>query len=169
LEFNPRKVKAYRLIGYETRHLEKEDFANDSIDAGEMGSGHMVTALYEIIPSKLKEDSSLSVNKPIKYKDPKSNLFNNRLAYINTRYKLPTSNKSVEYGVRVSSKLEKKSSLSPDYRLATTVAWFGLKLRDSKLVPDKSTKDILNWGKFISYDDPDGYIAELFRLIETQQ
>ncbi|WP_447641073.1 MULTISPECIES: YfbK domain-containing protein [Chitinophagaceae] len=169
IEFNPSKVKAYRLIGYETRLLRDEDFANDSIDAGEMGSGHTVTALYEIIPRKIEKDSLFKEITPPNYRQPGKNIFKNRLATIKTRYKDPTSNESIELKARIKSMIENGKQVSTDFRLATTVAWFGLKLRDSKLVPNKSTHSILEWGKSARYDDPDGYIAEFFRLIETQQ
>lgn len=168
IEFNPTQVKAYRLIGYETRLLADKDFANDSVDAGEMGSGHTVTALYEIIPANIKKDSLFnSVSEP-RYLQPQKNSWSDELAFIKTRYKVPNSDKSIEQTLSVNSNREKVSSVSNDFRLATTVAWFGLQLRDSKLVPNKTTKSILEWGKAAHYDDPDGYIAELFRLIETQ-
>lgn len=168
MEFNPSKVKAYRLIGYETRLLKDEDFANDKIDAGEMGSGHTVTALYEIIPSNIKSDSLFQEVATPRYAQPQTNSHGNELAFIKTRYKDPMGEKSTEQTSPISTIVESNTSVSPDYRLATTVAWFGLKLRNSKLVPDKTTKDILLWGMASNYDDPDGYIAELFRLIETQ-
>ncbi|MFT4203788.1 MAG: von Willebrand factor type A domain-containing protein [Chitinophagaceae bacterium] len=168
VEFNPAQVRAYRLIGYETRLLADQDFPNDSIDAGEMGSGHTVTALYEIIPSNVKNDSLFNAPTEPRYLQPQKNSTSDELAFIKTRYKLPNSNKSIEKTITVKPNAEKESNVSQDYRLATTVAWFGLKLRDSKLLPTKSTKDILNWGKATQYDDPDGYVAELFRLIETQ-
>lgn len=168
IEFNPNKVKAYRLIGYETRLLKDEDFANDKIDAGEMGSGHTVTALYEIIPSNIAHDSLFREVPAPRYVQPQNADLKEELAFIKTRYKQPTGDKSIELTIPVKAKVEANSHVSLDYKLATTVAWFGLKLRDSKLLPDKSTKSILEWGKSSTYDDPDGYISELFRLIETQ-
>ncbi len=169
IEFNPSQVTAYRLLGYETRLLADKDFANDSIDAGEMGSGHTVTALYEIIPHGIKSDSLFKEVTHPRYLQANKSNEGSELAFVKTRYKLPNSDKSTERTITIKTKAENSSSVSNDFRLATTVAWFGLKLRDSKLVPDKTTESILEWGKSVQYDDPDGYIAELFRLIETQQ
>lgn len=169
VEFNPAKVAAYRLIGYETRKLQAQDFANDSIDAGELGSGHTVTALYEIIPFGVKNDSFYTPVPSLRYRRDMANGFDGELANIKLRYKKPSENKSKELVTQVWNKPEPINSVSTDFRLASTVAWFGLRLRDSQLIPDKSGADILQWGRSPNYTDEEGYIAELLRLIDASK
>src|SRR5690554_7737855 len=93
IEFNPAHVQTYRLIGYEMRKLRNEDFTNDAIDAGELGSGHTVTALYEVIPNGLKSDF-YSYENDLKYtKNTASGSFQNELATVKFRYKKPKEDK----------------------------------------------------------------------------
>ncbi|HEX7869720.1 MAG TPA: VWA domain-containing protein, partial [Chryseobacterium sp.] len=134
IEFNPKYVKSYRLIGYENRMLKNEDFENDQIDAGELGSGHTVTALYEIIPSDVNSEF---VPKEIKTKYSKSNNstgFGDELATVKFRYKKPDGNKSTEISQIVKNSDYRMATASPDFKFTTSVAWFGLVLRDSKLI-----------------------------------
>lgn len=166
IEFNPKHVQSYRLIGYENRKLRDEDFTNDAIDAGELGSGHTVTALYEIIPTGVKskfsaEIPNLKYSKTIENK----NNYNDELATIKFRYKKPDGNKSIE----ITEIIENKSMLnsSPDFKFSTAVAWFGLRLRDSKLIDNNSISDIKSLAKSGLTKDPDGYKAEFIRLLEA--
>ena len=168
IEFNPKHVQAYRLIGYENRKLRPEDFVNDAIDAGELGSGHTVTALYEIIPTGVKSD--FSNNLPdLKYTKTNStdNDYSEDLATIKFRYKKPDGNKSIEMVKVIDNKSVPLNSSSADFKFTTAVAWFGLKLRDSNLVPDKETEKIKKLAKDGLSNDEDGYKAEFIRLIET--
>ena len=169
IEFNPKHVQAYRLIGYENRKLRDEDFTNDTIDAGELGSGHTVTALYEIIPRGVKSDL---YNEPtdLKYSvmaEPSSKNYSEELATIKFRYKKPDGDKSIEIGAIIANKASNLQSTSEDFKFCASVAWFGLKLRDSKLVVNKSNDAILELANQGLTNDFEGYRAEFIRLIEN--
>lgn len=170
IEFNPAHVKAYRLIGYENRKLRPEDFKNDAIDAGELGSGHTVTALYEIIPIDAKSDFFVDTDE-LKYSkvEPSKTKFNDEVATIKFRYKKPDGSKSIEMVQVIDNKINALDSASSGFKFSTAVAWFGLKLRDSKLVTNKSSSDIKKLAREgLAYDD-DGYKAEFIRLVEAVQ
>lgn len=168
IEFNPKHVQNYRLIGYENRKLRNEDFTNDAIDAGELGSGHTVTALYEIIPVGVKSDF---FTKPIdlKYSNTKSNndLVSDELATIKFRYKKPDGDTSIELIQTINNKAEKLKNCSEDFKFCSAVAWFGLKLRDSKLISNKNKNDILDLATKSKAKDIDGYRSEFVRLVES--
>lgn len=168
IEFNPKHVQSYRLIGYENRKLRPEDFTDDAIDAGELGSGHTVTALYEIIPTGV--DSKFTKNIPeLKYTDTKikSGSFNDELATIKFRYKKPDGEKSIEMVKTIPNQYSTLQNASADLKFSSSVAWFGLKLRDSKLVDNKNIADIKKLAKNGLQNDTDGYRAEFIRLVET--
>nr|WP_256474592.1 von Willebrand factor type A domain-containing protein [Flavobacterium sp. NRK1] len=167
IEFNPKHVQSYRLIGYENRKLRDEDFANDAIDAGELGSGHTVTALYEIIPVGVKSDY-FTAAPDLKYSQPTAtgNQFNDELATIKFRSKKPDEDKSTEIVKVIPNTPLAIQNTSADYKFSAAVAWFGLKLRDSKLIPNKKTDDIKALAKQGLQNDPDGYRAEFIRLVE---
>ena len=169
IEFNPKQVQAYRLIGYENRKLRPEDFKNDAIDAGELGSNHTVTALYEIIPAGVASDYLNQQPDDLKYtKVPEStNNYSAELATIKFRYKKPDGDKSIEMVKVIENKSVSLDKSSDDFKFTTAVAWFGLKLRDSKLITNKSSEDILILAKQGLSNDTDGYKAELIRLIES--
>jgi len=169
IEFNPQQIQAYRLIGYENRKLRPEDFKNDAIDAGELGSNHTVTALYEIIPAGVKSDYIGQQPDDLKYTKVKenSNNYNNELATIKFRYKKPDSNKSIEMVETVNNQSVALENASDDFKFSTAVAWFGLKLRDSKLIADKSSDAILKLARQGASNDAEGYKAEFIRLIES--
>lgn len=164
IEFNPSHVQAYRLIGYENRKLRNEDFANDAIDAGELGSGHTVTALYEIIPPGVENDF---VKAPeLKYSQVQQNgsRYSSELATIKFRYKKPDGDKSTEIVHTIADTAVPMNIASGDFKFAAAVAWFGLKLRDSKLVPNKDTEAIKKLATEGLPNDTDGYRAEFIRL-----
>ncbi len=168
IEFNPKQVQAYRLIGYENRKLRAEDFTNDAIDAGELGSNHTVTALYEVIPTGVK--SEFLNNQPdLKYTKvaANENNYSDELATIKFRYKKPDGDKSIEMVKVIENKSIPLNNSSDDFKFSTAVAWFGLKLRDSNLVPNKATEDIKKLAKEGLSNDYDGYKAEFIRLVET--
>ena len=168
IEFNPKQVQAYRLIGYENRKLRPEDFTNDAIDAGELGSNHTVTALYEVIPTGAK--SEFLNNQPdLKYTKVAANEndYSDELATIKFRYKKPDGDKSIEMVKVIENKSIPLKSSSDDFKFSTAVAWFGLKLRDSNLVPNKSSEDIKRLAKEGLSNDEEGYKAEFIRLVET--
>ncbi|WP_316635846.1 VWA domain-containing protein [uncultured Flavobacterium sp.] len=166
IEFNPKHVQAYRLIGYENRKLNAEDFKNDKIDAGELGSGHTVTALYEIIPTGVESDY---VPSDLKYTKVSKNDSGNsdELATIKFRYKKPDGDKSIEMVSTIDNKKIALDQSSSDFKFTTAVAWFGLKLRDSKFIANSSTSDIKKLAKSGLSNDEDGYKAEFIRLVDA--
>jgi Ca-activated chloride channel family protein len=170
IEFNPAHVKAYRLIGYENRKLRAEDFKNDAIDAGELGSGHTVTALYEIIPTEAKSAFFTEVDE-LKYAkvEPSKTQFQEELATIKFRYKKPDSAKSIEMVEVIANKASDLKNASGGFKFSSAVAWFGLKLRDSQLVTDKSSAAIAQLAREGLAYDLDGYKAEFVRLVEAVQ
>jgi Ca-activated chloride channel family protein len=166
IEFNPKHVQAYRLIGYENRKLKSEDFKNDAVDAGELGSGHTVTALYEIIPTGVESDYIPSDLKYTKVKSDQSN-YSDELATIKFRYKKPDGDKSIEMVSTIDNKKVSLNNSSSDFKFTTAVAWFGLKLRDSKLIANSSGADIKKLAKSGLSNDEDGYKAEFIRLVDA--
>jgi Ca-activated chloride channel homolog len=170
MEFNPAHVQAYRLIGYETRKLRDEDFVNDAIDAGELGVGHTVTALYEIIPHGV--ESSFSTSLPeLKYRTPQtksSGNFPQELGTVKFRYKKPDGDKSTEMIHIIKNQAVPLTQSSPDFKFCSAVAWFGLKLRDSQWIENKNTQDIIQLAKQGLSNDPEGYRLEFIRLVQTQ-
>lgn len=167
IEFNPKHVQSYRLIGYENRKLHAEDFTNDAIDAGELGSGHTVTALYEIIPAGIKS-SFFNEAPELKYtmKKEASDKYADELATIKFRYKKPDGNKSTEMVTVIENNGSDLLQASSDFKFSAAVAWFGLKLRDSKLVANKDVTAIQKLANEGIANDADGYKAEFIRLTE---
>ena len=154
------------MIGYENRKLRAEDFKNDAIDAGELGSGHTVTALYEIIPTGADSQyvpSSLKYTKTEK----NENNYNEELATIKFRYKKPDGDKSIEITQTIENKNIALENSSPDFKFSSAVAWFGLKLRDSKLISNTNTDDIRKLAKKGLNNDDEGYKSEFVRLVES--
>lgn len=167
IEFNPKYVKSYRLIGYENRKLKNEDFTNDKIDAGELGSGHTVTALYEVIPNDVNSEF-LPKENDLKYtKNTNDENFNDELATVKFRYKKPDGDTSSEIIQVVKNTNQPFSSSSNDFKFASSVAWFGLVLRNSALIKNKDLKEIENLAKKGRGKDDEGYRAEFVRLVET--
>jgi Ca-activated chloride channel family protein len=166
IEFNPNLVQAYRLIGYETRLLNDEDFVNDAIDAGEIGAGHQVTAFYEIVPMGAPSNY---VEKPqnLKYStySPKDE-FQNELATVKFRYKKPDGDKSIEMVHPISNQSIPLNSASENFKFASSIAWFGLKLRDSEFIQIKEISKISDLARQSQKDDSEGYKAEFIRLLE---
>lgn len=168
IEFNPNFVQAYRLIGYENRKLRAEDFKNDAIDAGELGSGHTVTALYEIVPVGVKS-KFFDAPDGLKYAktETTANEFASELATIKFRYKKPDGDKSIEMVEVIPTIAKNLENSSADFKFSTAVAWFGLKLRESKLIKEKEITNIIALAKKGIDNDVDGYKAELVRLMES--
>lgn len=167
IEFNPKFVKSYRLIGYENRKLRNEDFTNDKIDAGELGSGHTVTALYEVIPAHV-DSEFLPKENNLKYsKTSPSQSFGDELATVKFRYKKPDGDQSIEITNVVKNSDESFTQSSPDFKFASSVAWFGLVLRDSKLIKEKDLNTIEDLAKEGKNKDEEGYRSEFIRLIES--
>jgi len=166
LEFNPQFVKGYRLIGYENRMMKNEEFNDDKKDAGEMGSGHTVTALYEIIPAGV-ESAYLAKVDELKYqKTTESASTSDELLTIKLRYKLPNSEKSrlLEVTVRdTHTPLEKASS---NFRFAASVAEWGLLLRNSEFKGTANYAQVIQTAQQALAKDPEGYRSEFVRLVK---
>lgn len=168
VEFNPAKVSAYRLIGYENRLLKDEDFNNDKKDAGELGSGHTVTALYEIIPvgveSKFNPIDDLKYQKtkiaPEAYKTKE-------LMTVKLRYKEPEGSTSK---LIVNGLIDKEIALdetSDNFRWSAAVAGFGMLLRDSEFKGDLTYNDVIELAKSSKGKDEQGYRIELINLVKS--
>jgi len=171
VEFNPAQVKAYRLVGYENRVLANEDFNDDKKDAGELGSGHTVTAMYEIIPAGSTEEVA-SID-PLKYQPtsptqaPSS--FGNEIMTIKYRYKAPKENTSKLISQIVTDKKTPFSLASENCRFSSSVVEFGMLLRDSKFKGDANFKDVLTMARSSKGRDMEGYRAEFIRLVEMAE
>lgn len=168
LEFNPARVDSYRLIGYENRLLNDEDFNDDTKDAGEMGSGHMVTALYEIVPAGSGENIP-SVD-PLKYQVSRKiqdENFSGELLTIKVRYKLPDGHTSRLLEKPVASRPADISEVSGNLRFAAAVAEFGMILRESEFKGTSTLEGAVSLASSAKGEDEDGYRAEMIRLIRT--
>ena len=170
VEFNPAKVQAYRLIGYENRMLNKEDFNDDRKDAGEIGAGHTVTALYEVIPAGLKSDFVKTVDR-LKYQKTGSVSGNNSedLFTVKLRYKKPDEKESLKMTIAVPDNDEDWKEASENFRLAAAVAEFGMMLRNSEYKSKSSYEQALSLAKGAKGADEDGYRAELIELVKAAQ
>lgn len=168
VEFNPAKVQSYRLIGYESRLLNNEDFNDDTKDAGEMGAGHTVTALYEVVPAGVKENVPGKVD-DLKYQQistPKSLLTNSpELLTIKLRYKKPDNETSQKIEAVLID--DGKDSVSGDFRFASAVAMFGQLLRDSDFKGSASFEKVISCAGKGLENDQQGYRREFIRIAET--
>lgn len=168
VEFNPAKVKGYRLIGYENRMLNAEDFNNDKKDAGEMGAGGTVTALYEIVPAGA--EFHYGGVDPLKYVKnvitPPVN-DSDELLTVKFRYKDPKGSTSKMVACTLTDRGMNLSDAPEDFRFATAVAGFGLLLRNSDYKDELTYDGVISLAKNALGDDPEGYRAEFLRLVKT--
>lgn len=166
IEFNPAKVETYRLIGYENRMLKKEDFDDDTKDAGELGAGHTVTALYEITPTGA---TSGLQSKSLKYQSQhvKPDAFDSdELLTVKFRYKTPKGTKSKLIEKAVVDKNIEFSETSDNFKFSAAVAGFGMLLRDSKYKGDATYNSILELAKASKGDDQEGYRSEFISMVK---
>lgn len=166
VEFNPATVAEYRLIGYETRALKREDFNNDRIDAGEIGSGHTVTAIYEITP----KNSPAVLTDDLRYAKPNAaaadaKAGSDEYAFFKIRYKLPNGDVSKLITTPVTKANEVSAAASDDVRFSTAVAAFGQKLRGTDSLASYSYADIARLGAGSRGDDAFGYRSEFLSLV----
>src|SRR5690606_3573736 len=167
IEFNPDKVQGYRLIGYENRLLNEEDFKDDKKDAGEMGAGHTVTMLYEIIPAGVKSEFIRS-SSDLKYQEHHTDDgYDNELATIKFRYKKPDGNKSREMVHTIRNKTVRWENTSNNIRFATSVTMFGMLLTDSRFKGASSYTKVVALAETSKGKDKDGYRAEFIRLVKA--
>ncbi|HKC48391.1 MAG TPA: von Willebrand factor type A domain-containing protein [Gemmatimonadales bacterium] len=170
VEFNPAVVQGYRLLGYENRLLADEDFNDDTKDAGEMGSGHSVTALYEIIPAGAPSDGSLRGTDPLRYQanpTPRDAPRAPELGFVKVRYKTPDGDRSRLLSQAISE--SPTATASPDFRFQEAVAEFGLLLKNSQFKGSASFTDAIAAARAALGADPDGYRAEFVRLAAAAQ
>lgn len=169
IEFNPAQVRGYRLLGYENRVLAAEDFNDDKKDAGELGSGHTVTALYEIIPAGVNSPFLASVD-DLKYQQTtvKENpSASKEWCTIKLRYKQPAGTESRLLEQVVKSQKQGFDQASADFRWAASVAAFGMLLRDSEYKGSADYRSMIRWAQAASGKDPGGYRAECIRMMEN--
>ena len=178
LEFNPMHVAGYRLIGYENRMLNAEDFNDDKKDAGEIGAGHTVTALYEIIPVGAKDaDSYLAQVDDLKYQRKKEdkkkvehkNKYTDELLTLKLRYKQPDATSSIKLVKTVKNKVSAYEKASTNFKFAASVAAWGMKLKNSDYIENISYPKIIRWAKASRSTDEEGYRAEMIRLMESAE
>ena len=171
MEFNPKAVSEYRLIGYETRALAREDFNNDKVDAGDIGAGHTVTAFYEITPV----GQTASVD-PLRYGDVDTNKdveeqkantdFGGEYAFLKMRYKLPNEDTSNLITTPITTQNEVAlENADTDTRFATSVAAFGQILKGGKYTASYSYDDVIDLAKGAKGEDEFGYRAEFINLV----
>ncbi len=168
VEFNPAKVSEYRLVGYETRAIAREDFNNDKVDAGDIGAGHTVTAIYEINPAGLRKQFV----DPLRYGQEAGNSWSGGDAYaeeyglVKLRYKRPgeTMSRLMETPISVSAEVNRLSRASRDTRFATAVAAYGLKLRGDLFMDDMSWDDVTALAQNAKGVDAYGYRSEFVEL-----
>ncbi|MBD8529082.1 MULTISPECIES: VWA domain-containing protein [unclassified Massilia] len=174
VEFNPARVAAYRLIGYETRMLSRQDFKDDKVDAGDMGAGHTVTAIYEITPAA----AAGNLVDPLRYgagkqpaPAPAFASKSDELCFVRVRYKLPGESNSrlVEQPVRAGSARSALAAAPLDQRFAVAVAAFGQRLRGEPQVADYSYADIADLANGARGADTEGYRAEFVRLVRLTE
>jgi Ca-activated chloride channel family protein len=175
VEFNPAQVASYRLIGYEKRMLRKEDFNNDKIDAGEIGAGHTVTALYEVVPVGASTNPAADVPPvdPLKYGtntphttnvDARSTSSSAEMLTVKLRYKKPDGDKSELIECAVVDDGKQFANASADFKFAAAVAEFGMLLRDSEFRGNGTLGAVLEWAQEGKGIDPNGYRAGFLEL-----
>lgn len=168
VEFNPARVKAHRLIGYENRLLEERDFTDDKKDAGEIGAGHQVTAFYEIVPTGVPFSQPEADD--LKYQTNQQKLSpageGNELMTVKLRYKGPAGKHSRELAFPIADSNRSFANASPDFRFASAVSAFGMNLRETPRTGHTSKRDILAWAKSGIRNDPFALRKEFIELVQ---
>ncbi len=170
IEFNPAKIAAYRLVGYENRMLNNEDFKDDAKDAGELGSGHTVTAIYEVIPVGI-ESKYIKGSTSLKYQQSKISESSglNEIATVKFRYKKPDGDKSIEMVHSIVDKNEAFESASNNLKFSSSVAMFGMLLRNSEFKGTASFPGLIEIASNSRGYDKEGYRAEFIRIAKTAE
>ncbi|MCC5848251.1 MAG: VWA domain-containing protein [Verrucomicrobia bacterium] len=174
VEFNPATVAGYRLIGYENRILQKEDFNNDEVDAGDIGAGHTVTAFYELVPAGQPVPDAPPEVDPLRYQVEPPTVRENEeeLLTLKLRYKEPEGDASklltFPLGLdAVPEDWDGQHTPSPDFQFASAVAAYGMVLRDPAFAKSMPWERILSLAESAKGDDPHGYRTEFIRLIRN--
>jgi Ca-activated chloride channel family protein len=169
IEFNPVQASAYRLIGYENRLLRSEDFNDDRKDAGEIGAGHTVTALYEVVPADGEAPKAIaSTVEPLKYQDatkPSDAAAGGELLTLRLRYKPPEGDTSFKFEFVVRDEGRRSSEASADFKFAAAVAAYGMLLRQSPHCGNATWDAVAALAEEGLADDPGGYRAEFVELV----
>ncbi|MGN7886143.1 YfbK domain-containing protein [Dyadobacter endophyticus] len=170
IEFNPAHVAAYRLIGYENRALRNDEFNDDKKDAGDMGSGHTVTAIYEIVP-KGAESVYVKTTDTLKYQQNRTLTTSNsgEMMTIKVRYKKADSEKSVLFDLPVKTESVAFEKCSENLRFASAVAEFGLLLRGSEYKGKATYADVIQRARNAFGKDEEGYRSEFVQLVKAAQ
>jgi Ca-activated chloride channel family protein len=169
VEFNPAKVQAYRLIGYDNRRLNAQDFNDDQKDAGELGAGHSVTALYEIIPVGVKSEILNNKVDSLRYQDRVSNLnssFEDELMLVKLRYKLPQETDSQLISQPIKDQNIELENVSNNLKFAASVAEFGMILRDSPYAGNSNINQVLQLANSSQGEDSEGYRQDFLKLVQ---
>jgi len=170
IEFNSTKVQGYRLIGYENRALRSEDFNDDKKDAGELGSGHTVTALYEVIPTGVDAGNLLKSVDDLKYQKQKTERSASRSdewLTLKLRYKAPNGNSSKLIEQPLTGEVQPFDESSENLQFAASVAGFGMLLRDSQFKGDLTYDAVAQMAREAKGEDREGYRQEFIRLVES--
>jgi Ca-activated chloride channel family protein len=166
VEFNPNSVREYRLLGYETRALKREDFNNDKVDAGDIGSGHSVTAIYEIT---LVNSTNPFIEKKRYLQDRATDLnsLNDELAYLKIRYKRPNKDESelMQQAIKLNGETRPKQAFMQEVKFATAVAGFAQLLKDGKYIQNWGLEDIIATALENRGEDDYGYRSEFVQLV----
>ncbi|MCO6430877.1 MAG: DUF3520 domain-containing protein, partial [Deltaproteobacteria bacterium] len=175
VEFNPTKVASYRLIGYENRNLRREDFNNDAVDAGEVGSGHKVTALYELVLKGSPLEAKLADN--YRYQEAERGTkavaigerYTNEMGYLKIRYKEPDGSESklLEFPLEAAKVKESAAEASSDFRFAAAVSYFAHLLRDSQYKGNYSFKEVQKLAESAQGSDRSGHRREFVELVKN--
>ena len=166
LEFNPAEVKGYRLLGYESRRLAAKDFNDDRKDAGEIGSGHTMTAFYEIVPAGAEE--KVADVDPLKYQK-RTESGRGEVCTVKLRWKKPDGDKSELKEMPIAERAITLATPSEDFRFASAVAEAALILSESKFKGSASLGSVLERARGAKGEDAEGYRAEFIRLVETAE
>ncbi len=169
VEFNPAHVQAYRLIGYENRTLRDQDFNDDTKDAGEIGAGHRVTALYEVVPTGIPLDVKIPSIDGLKYQKANAGeggRNSNELMQVKLRYKAPNSNESKLISQSIANEVQPADN---ELKFAASVALFGMVIRDSAYKQQGSLKTVLQLAEAGKGEDREGYRGEFIRMVKRYQ
>ena len=169
IEFNPAKVSAYRLIGYENRLLAAEDFNDDTKDAGEIGAGHTVTAIYEVVPVGVTSDVKVATVDPLRYQtenDTTDLAMSDEMLTLKIRYKPPQADESQLVAYAVSDGGQSFATATPDFKFAAAVASFGMLLRGSAHKGEANYDSVLEIAQEGAVGDQGGYRAEFLAMVQ---
>ncbi|HEV3165631.1 MAG TPA: VWA domain-containing protein [Isosphaeraceae bacterium] len=167
VEFNPAKVSAYRLIGYEDRQLQNQDFNNDAKDAGEIGAGLSVTALYELVPAG--KEPARPATDPLKFQKPGAVVPSNESLFVRLRYKKPEGDQSLLIERSVVDEGKDDAHVSDDFKFAAAVASFGMQLRGSSNKGNATLAGVLELAEECQGPDTGGYRKEFLDLVRKAQ